>query len=62
MSTCHRPDNCDEDCRCCPQCYTATGAEVCSRTCEHAEDEHEWEEQPGEPPVDVCTSCGATRE
>jgi hypothetical protein len=24
--------------------------------------DHTWEEQPGEPPIDVCTSCGATRE
>lgn len=24
--------------------------------------EHQWEEQPGEPPVDVCPLCGARRE
>lgn len=24
--------------------------------------EHDWQEQPGEPPVDVCSSCGETRE
>jgi len=24
--------------------------------------DHQWEEQPGEPPVDVCTSCGERRE
>lgn len=24
--------------------------------------EHDWDEQPGEPPVDVCTKCGDTRE
>jgi hypothetical protein len=24
--------------------------------------EHDWQEQPGEPPVDVCSSCGAVRE
>jgi hypothetical protein len=24
--------------------------------------EHEWEEQPGEPPKDVCIKCGDTRE
>lgn len=24
--------------------------------------EHDWQEQPGEPPVDVCNSCGAVRE
>lgn len=24
--------------------------------------EHEWQEQPGEPPVDVCSKCGITRE
>lgn len=23
---------------------------------------HDWQEQPGEPPVDVCSSCGAVRE
>lgn len=23
---------------------------------------HRWEEQPGEPPVDACTLCGAVRE
>lgn len=23
--------------------------------------EHQWEEQPGEPPMDVCSSCGAVR-
>ena len=23
--------------------------------------EHDWQEQPGEPPVDVCSSCGAVR-
>lgn len=23
---------------------------------------HEWHEQPGEPPVDVCSQCGAVRE
>ena len=23
---------------------------------------HQWEEQPGEPPRDVCTSCGRVRE
>jgi hypothetical protein len=24
--------------------------------------DHQWEEQPGEPPVDVCPKCGAYRE
>ncbi len=24
--------------------------------------EHDWQEQPGEPPVDVCNQCGARRE
>lgn len=24
--------------------------------------EHDWQEQPGEPPVDVCSRCGAVRE
>jgi hypothetical protein len=23
---------------------------------------HDWQEQPGEPPVDVCPKCGASRE
>lgn len=23
---------------------------------------HEWDEQPGEPPVDTCSRCGAVRE
>lgn len=23
--------------------------------------DHEWQEQPGEPPVDTCSRCGATR-
>jgi hypothetical protein len=23
--------------------------------------DHDWQEQPGEPPVDVCYRCGATR-
>jgi hypothetical protein len=23
--------------------------------------EHDWQEQPGEPPKDVCPKCGATR-
>jgi hypothetical protein len=24
--------------------------------------EHEWQEQPGEPPVDTCSRCGEVRE
>ncbi len=24
--------------------------------------DHDWQEQPGEPPIDVCSSCGAVRE
>lgn len=24
--------------------------------------EHEWAEQPGEPPVDVCVRCGEVRQ
>lgn len=27
-----------------------------------AECDHNWQEQPGEPPVDVCNSCGLVRE
>lgn len=23
---------------------------------------HDWQEQPGEPPIDVCSSCGEVRE
>jgi hypothetical protein len=23
--------------------------------------EHEWQEQPGEPPIDVCSRCGAVQ-
>jgi hypothetical protein len=23
--------------------------------------DHQWEEQPGEPPMDVCVKCGAVR-
>jgi hypothetical protein len=23
--------------------------------------DHDWQEQPGEPPVDICNSCGAVR-
>lgn len=23
--------------------------------------EHDWQEQPGEPPVDTCSHCGAVR-
>ena len=23
--------------------------------------DHDWQEQPGEPPVDTCSHCGATR-
>ena len=30
---------------------------IAQRTCEH-----DWQEQPGEPPIDVCPSCGAIRE
>jgi hypothetical protein len=26
------------------------------------EDDHDWQEQPGEPPIDVCFKCGAVRE
>jgi len=25
------------------------------------ETEHDWQEQPGEPPRDVCSACGAVR-
>lgn len=28
---------------------------------EEVDCDHEWVEQEGEPPVDVCISCGATR-
>jgi hypothetical protein len=24
--------------------------------------DHDWQEQPGEPPFDVCSNCGAVRE
>ena len=27
-----------------------------------AQCQHRWEEQPGEPPRDVCIKCGAERE
>jgi hypothetical protein len=23
--------------------------------------DHDWQEQPGEPPVDTCSNCGAVR-
>ena len=29
---------------------------------EHSPCDHDWQEQPGEPPVDVCWHCGAVRE
>lgn len=27
--------DCDENCRSCGQCYLKTGAEICSKVCEH---------------------------
>ena len=30
----HIADGCDEDCRCCGECYMKTGKEVCNKTCE----------------------------
>lgn len=31
-------------------------------TCDDVGQEHEWHEQPGEPPYDVCFRCGARTE
>lgn len=36
--------------------------ETVSLSCGHLLCDHDWQEQPGEPPVDVCSSCGAVRE
>ena len=32
-----RAHDCDDRCSSCPDCYAASGAEVCSRTCVHAQ-------------------------
>jgi hypothetical protein len=29
--------------------------------CEQDGEEHDWQEQPGEPPCDVCIYCGKVR-
>lgn len=39
--TVEEPDerhDCDETCSGCPQCYIRTGATVCDRLCEHADE------------------------
>ncbi len=33
----HILEGCDDDCRCCGQCYTKNGKEVCNKSCKHAE-------------------------
>lgn len=47
--------------------YTEADALACyQRTveagCAHHTDDSLWQEQPGEPPLDICTTCGAIRE
>jgi hypothetical protein len=34
-----KPHECDESCRCCAECYRATGQDVCDQTCPHHESE-----------------------
>lgn len=44
----------------CPRsALEAAGFEIIEEC--HLDCDHQWEEQPGEPPVDVCTRCGSVR-
>lgn len=33
----HIKRGCDEECRCCGQCYIETHEEVCNKVCKHAD-------------------------
>lgn len=48
----HKKERCVKHHRTAKQCV----ASIASRPCDH-----EWQEQPGEPPVDVCSRCGKER-
>jgi hypothetical protein len=40
----HTERDCDENCRCCVECYTRSGREVCDRLCPHRAENHPDEE------------------